>query len=170
MGLVTRPKLLFTLFMRYGFELYGRRQVIEIADAEPLIVYEKERLDVAIDKALDRAAEAIYDGIIVVDDSSNYKGLLSVKQMVIYQSNALANSIVQRELASERAKELEKLSMVKSRFIANVTHELRSPVNAILVLTELIEMSYKKGYFDQLKDRLSLLMSSATSLRAIITN
>jgi signal transduction histidine kinase len=169
-GIVTRPKLLFSLFRRYGFELFGRKPVITIADTQPLILNESERLDVAMDKALDRPAQDIYDEIIVVDDGDNYKGLLSVKQMVIHQSNALANSMVQKELAHSKARELEKLGKVKSQFIANVTHELRSPVNSILMLTELIDMAYKKGYFDQVKDRLSLLMSSATSLRAIITN
>lgn len=169
-GLVTRLKCLFTLFKRFGFELYGRKPIITIADTDPLLIHESERLDVAIDKALERPTENIYDEIIVVDDNGYYRGLLSVKQMVIQQSNAFANSMIQKELAHAKAKELEKLSKVKSQFIAHVTHELRSPVNAILLVTELIEMSYKKGYYDQLKDRLSLLMSSATSLRAIITN
>ncbi len=169
-GLVTRPKLLFTLFRRYGFELYQRKPVITIADTEPFVVYERERLDVAIDMALERPAENIYDDIIVVDDENYYKGLLSVKQMVIQQSNALANSIVQKEMVKEKAKELEKINKIKSQFVANVTHELRSPVNAIIGLSELMRISCEKGYVDQLKDRLSLLMSSATNLRAIITN
>lgn len=39
-----------------------------------MIPAEEERLDVAIDKALDRRAEDIYDEIIVVDDSGYYKG------------------------------------------------------------------------------------------------
>jgi signal transduction histidine kinase len=169
-GLVTRPKLLFTLFRRYGFELYERKPIITVADIEPLMIYEGERLDVAINKALDRPAPDIYDEVIVVDDNWHYKGLLSVKQMIIQQSNTLANSIVQKKMASERAKELEKINQVKSQFIANVTHELRSPVNAIIGLSELMRISCEKGYMDQLKDRLSLLMSSATSLRAIITN
>lgn len=169
-GLVTRPKLLFTLFRRYGFELYGKRPIITIADTEPLTIHEDERLDVAIDKALERPAENIYDDIIVVDDGGHYRGLLSVKQMVVQQSNALANSVVQKEMASERAKELEKITHIKSQFIANVTHELRSPVNAIIGLAELMRISCEKGYVDQLRDRLSLLMSSATNLRAIITN
>lgn len=169
-GLVTRNKLLFTLFRRYGFELYERKPIITIADTEPLTIYEGERLDVAIDKALNRPAEDIYDDVIVVDDNWHYKGLLSVKQMVVQQSNALANSIVQKEMASERAKELEKITNIKSQFIANVTHELRSPVNAIIGLAELMRISCEKGHVDQLRDRLSLLMSSATNLRAIITN
>lgn len=169
-GLATRPKLLFTLFRRYGFELYGRKPIITIADTKPLIIHEEEKLDVVIDRALDRPAEDMYDEIIVVDDAGYYRGLLSVKQLVIQQSNVLANSIIQKELASERAKELEELNRIKSQFIAHVTHELRSPVNAIIGLAELMRISCEKGYIDQLKDRLSLLMSSATNLRAIITN
>ncbi|RJQ41509.1 MAG: CBS domain-containing protein [Nitrospiraceae bacterium] len=169
-GLVTRPKLLFTLFKRFGFELYGRKPVITIADIEPLTIHEDERLDVAIDKALDRPAEDIYDEIIVVDDDGYYKGLISVKHMVIQQSNALANSMVQKEIAETRIEELENIEKIKSQFIANVTHELRSPVNAIIGLAELMKMSCEKGYIDQVKDRLTLIMSGATHLRAIITN
>ena len=169
-GLVTRPKLLFTLFKRFGFELYGRKPIITIADTTPLIMHKDERLDVAIDKALDRPVEDIYDEIIVIDDTDCYKGLLSVRQMVIQQGNALANSMVQKEIAGAKVKELEKIERIKSQFIANVTHELRSPVNAIIGFAELMKISCEKGYMDQMSDRLSLLMSSATNLRAIITN
>lgn len=169
-GLVTRPKLLFTLFKRFGFELYGRKPIITIADTTPLIMHKDERLDVAIDKALDRPVEDIYDEIIVIDDTDCYKGLLSVKQMVIQQSNALANSIVQKEIAGAKVKEIEKIERIKSQFIANVTHELRSPVNVIIGLAELMRISCEKGYVNQLKDRLSMLRASATNLRAIITN
>jgi len=168
-GIVTRPKFFFTVFRRYGFELYGRKPIISIADTAPLVMHGDERLDVAIDKALERPPQDIYDDIIVVEDSGSYSGLLSVKQMVIQQSNVLANSIVQKEVVHAKARELERMSRMKSQFIAHVTHELRSPVNAIIGLAELIQMSSEKGYMEQLKDRLSLLMSSATNLRAIVT-
>ena len=169
-GLVTKPKLLFSVFRRYGFELYGRKPVICIADTAPLHIDEHERLDVAIDAALGRASQDIYDEVVITDAHGYYKGLLSVRQMILQQSNLLANSIVQREIAHERAKELEKMNNVKSQFVANVTHELRSPVNAIIGLAELMKMSCEKGYLDQLGDRLKLLMANAANLRAVITN
>jgi signal transduction histidine kinase len=169
-GLITRNKLLFSLFRRYGFELYGKKPIITIADVSPLIIDDNERIDVTLDKALSRPPQDIYDEIVVIGSSGCYKGLLSVKQLIIQQSNSLANSMVQKELATERAKELEKISQVKSQFIANVTHELRSPVNVIIALAELMRISSEKGYVDQLRDRLALLISSATNLRAIITN
>lgn len=169
-GLITRQKLLFTLFRRFGFELYGKRPVITVADTGPLTMHMDEMLGVAIDMALQRPVENIYDEIIVVNDSDCFMGLLSVKNMIIQQSNALANSMMQKEMAKSRIKELENIEKIKSQFIANVTHELRSPVNAIIGLAELIKMSCEKGYIDQIKDRLTLIMSGATHLRAVITN
>lgn len=169
-GLVTRPKLLYTLFRRYGFELYGKKPIITIADITPLIIHEDERLDIALDKALERPAENIYDDIIVVNDDYLYVGLLSIKQMIMQQSNVLANNIVQKEIVKERAKELEKINQMKSKFVANVTHDLRSPLNAILVLAELIKMSCDNGYKEQVRDRLSMLISSANNLMAVVNN
>ncbi len=169
-GLITRNKFLMKLFRLYGYELYGKRPVIAMADTSPLYVNSEERLDVALDMAMGRPFLDIYDELVVVDAKGHYVGLLSVKDLVIRQSHALANSIVQKELANAKANELEKMSKVKSQFLANVTHELRSPVNAIISLAELMQMSCEKGYIGQLKDRLALLIASSASLKAIINN
>jgi signal transduction histidine kinase len=169
-GLVTRTKLLFTLFRRFGFEVYRKHPIIAIADTTPLIVSEDERLDVVIDKALERPPQDIYDEIIVTCPKGMYRGLLSVKQLVIQQSNALAGSMLQKEMASARAQELETSNRVKSQFLANVTHELRSPVNAIIGLAELLRMAAEKDSIEQIRERLSFMISSATGLRTIITN
>lgn len=169
-GLVTRTKLMFRLFRRFGFELYGRRPVLAVADTRPLIVAGTERLDVVIDRALERAPEDIYDEIVVTDGSGSYRGLLSVKHLVIQQSNALAQSMLQREMASERARELERENAMRSQFMAHVTHELRSPVNVIIGLSELMHMALDKGAVDQVRARLSSIITNATNLRTIVTN
>ncbi len=169
-GLITKSKFLMKLFRLYGYELYGKRPVISLADTSPLCVDSGERLDVALDMAMGRSFQDIYDELIVIDSKGCYKGLISVQGLVIRQSHALADSIVQKELAHAKAGELEKIGKVKSQFLANVTHELRSPVNAIISLAELMQMSCEKGYAGQFKDRLSLLISSAASLKAIINN
>jgi signal transduction histidine kinase len=169
-GLVTRNKLLFTLFRRFGFELHERKPIFTIADKEPLSINMSRGIDETLDRALCRPFQDVYDDIVVVDDDDNFIGLLSIKRIVIEQSNALANSIMQKELANAKAKELEKVNNIKTQFIANVTHELRAPVNAIIGLAELMKISCEKGYIEQLTDRLDLLSSSALGLRAIITN
>lgn len=169
-GLVTRTKFLATVFRQFGWELFGRKPIISICVDDPLILPAGERLDVALATALDRPQQSIYDDIVVVDDRGRYLGLLSVKQMVLQQSHSLANILVQKELAHERARELEEVTRIKSQFLANVTHELRSPVNAIIELAELLRMSAENGYVGQVRDRLSLLVQSATNLRSVITN
>ena len=169
-GLITKNKFLMKLFRLYGYELYGRRPVISLADTAPLYIDAEERLDIALDKAMSRPFQNIYDELVVTDSKGYFKGLLSVKELVVQQSRALADSIIQKELANAKASELEKISKVKSQFLANVTHELRSPVNAIISLAELMRISCEKGHIGQLKDRLSLLLSSSASLKAIINN
>lgn len=169
-GLATRAKIMSILFNRFGFELFGRDPILEIADRDPLIVRTEEYLEAVLDKAMRRDFKDIYDEIVVVDQEGLFEGLLSVKRLVLEQGNALAQSIAQREMALTKAREMKKVTDMKSRFIAHVTHELRSPVNAIIGLSELMHLSVKGGHTHQLAEKLSLLSSSAINLRALITN
>ena len=169
-GLAMRSKLLARLFRRYGFELYGRKQILALADVNPLVVAPQEGIGSVLERAMARPPEDVYDDIVVVEGDGRFVGLISVKQMILQQSVVLANTAVQREIATARAQDLERVGEVKAQFIANVTHELRSPVNAILELGELMAISCRAGYVDQLQDRLRLLLSTAGNLRSIITN
>jgi signal transduction histidine kinase len=169
-GLITRQKFLFTVFRRFGWEVYGRKTVDQLMDRAALVIPAQTRLDQALALAVGRKPEDVYDELIVIGDDGRYAGLLSVRQMIIQHSHALANILLQKDVADARARELEKVSELKSQFLANVTHELRSPVNAIIELAELVRMSAESGYVGQVRDRLSLLLSSATNLRSIITN
>lgn len=169
-SLVTRTKFLFTVFRQFGWEVYQRKTIDALADPNALVLSDWSRLDAALALALKRGAKDLYDEVIVVDEEGRFLGMLSVRQMVLQQSHALANIIVQKELAHERARELEEVDRLKSQFLANVTHELRSPVNAIIELAELIRLAAENGFVGQARDRLTLLLSSATSLRSVITN
>jgi Mg/Co/Ni transporter MgtE len=66
-------------------------------------VSEDERLDVVIYMALEQPPQDIYDEIIVTSTRGTYRGLLSVKQLVIQQNDALASNIFQKEMVSARA-------------------------------------------------------------------
>lgn len=169
-GLVTRTKFLFTVFRQFGWEIYQRKPISALADRSPLILPEWSRLDAALTLALQRGPKDIYDDVVISRDDGSFAGLLPMRQMVLRQTHALANVIVQKELAHERAREAEEIGRIKSQFLANVTHELRSPVNAIIELGELMRISAENGYVGQMRDRLSLLISSAASLRSVITN
>jgi signal transduction histidine kinase len=169
-GLLTRSKVLSTVFQPFGFALFGRKPVTAVVDSTPLIVEDSLALEAAMELALRRPPANVYDEIVVTDSAGLYCGLLSVRQLVIQQSRALANAMMREELTQARAAELEAMSRVKSQFVANVTHELRSPVNAIIGMAELLRDACDKGYLGQARDRLALMLSSATHLRSIVTN
>lgn len=169
-GLVTRNKFLFSVFRQFGWEVYQRKTIALLADVNAVMVGHDMPLDRAMAMALERGVGDVYDEMIVVNDDGSFHGLLSVRQMIITQTNTLANITVQKQLAHDRAREAEEVARIKSQFLANVTHELRSPVNAIIELAELMRMAAENGYVEQVRDRLALLMSSATNLRSVITN
>lgn len=169
-GLITRTKLLFTLSRRFGYELHARHPIVTIADVAPLIVSAEEPLETVIDKAFARHPKDIYDEIVVTGYDGNYLGLLSVKQLVMQQSSALSLNVLQKEIATARAQELEMINQVKSQFLANVTHELRSPVNAIVGLAELLKIAAGKGEIAQVQERISFMVSMAGNLRGVINN
>ncbi len=170
LGLVTRTKFLFTVFRQFGWEIYQRKPIVSVAEEAPLILPDWSRLDAALTLALARGAQDLYDEVLVTREDGAFAGLLSVRQMVVQQTHTLANIIMQKELAHERARELEEVGRIKSQFLANVTHELRSPVNAIIELAELMRLASENGFIGQVRDRLTLLMVSATNLRSVITN
>lgn len=169
-GLITRSKLLFMLSRRFGFDLYARNPIIEVADTAPLVVCETDIIDSIVDLAFSRSTQEIYDEIVVISADGAFRGLLSVKQLVIEQSNALARSTMLKELACARTEELERLSQVKSQFLAHVTHELRSPVNALVGLAQLLKMAADQESMTLVRERLSFLLLTAANLRTVINN
>ncbi len=169
-ALLARLKFMCKLFHRSGFEVLGKHPVISLADTNPLIIEESERLDVTIDMALRRDSSMVFDEIIVVDQNGCFKGLLSVRQLIIQQCSSLANHMVIKEIASKRTCEFENIGAIKSQFIAHVTRDLRSPVDAVIRLAELLIIEGNKGAIEQIRELLSLMMSSASDIRAIITS
>jgi signal transduction histidine kinase len=169
-GLLDRTKLLLKLSHQYGYALYGRAAVDRVVDRNPLVARDTDKLEPVLDRVLARDESDIYDAVLVVDASDRLIGTVSVKQLILHQTTALANVTLERQIEHRRAEELAKISALKSSFIAHVTHELRAPVNAIIGLSELLARSSQEGDVAQMGEMLALLTSSATSLRALVTN
>lgn len=169
-GLATRSKILTTLAIRFGYALYGKKPISTIADMAPLIVNINSPLNQVLSQAMARDFNDIYDEILVTDDDGRYAGRLSVKRLVVEQGNHLASSIAQRQLAVAKALEMEKMDAIKSSFMAHVTHELRSPVGAVIGFAELLQMRFESQTLDEVPKYLSLLSANAQNLREIINN
>lgn len=169
-GIIIKQKFLMKLSERYAFDLYHKKNVSSIMIDNPLTVYNNEDLNMVIEKALSRNSESVYDEIIVVDECNRYLGLLSVKELIIQQANNLANILVQKEIAHAKAKELEEINTIKNQFLANVTHELRSPINIIIGIISLIRKAYERKEYEKIEMFLNMVENSANSLKIIVNN
>jgi signal transduction histidine kinase len=168
-GILTRSRLLLKLGRNFGYELYARKPVSRIADPEPLVVPHELSIPEALGRALERPAGSVYDDVVVVEEGA-YVGLVAVRDLVLHQSVALARSAAERETALRRASDLEKVEQLRARFLAHATHELRSPVNALAALAELLRLHSARGDLEYVRDRLPMLLRSVATLRATVTN
>jgi signal transduction histidine kinase len=169
-GLLTRGRLLLKLARNFGHELYARKPVTRIADLSPLVLPADCSVRTAVDRALERDTARVYDEVIVADGGGRYVGYASVRELMQHQGAALERSTLEREAAVARARDLEQLDQLRARFLAHATHELRSPVNAIVALAELVRLSCERGDVAQVRARIPVLLRSASTLRGTVNN
>jgi signal transduction histidine kinase len=164
--MVSRPRFFRELGKRFGYALLEKQPVAAIAEdgstakasADPVGV-------VAI--ALERETARIYDDILVVD-GNELCGLVSFRALMSHHKDLLVRSIAERGVLEDRARGLEELNRMQSEFMSNMTHELRTPVNTILGLVELLkgEDSLSASH----SKHLNVLSTRAAELGGIINN
>lgn len=81
LGIVTKNEMYKFLSGQYGYSLYGKKPVREIANANFLSVDYKMTIDIVSKKAMARSAEQLYDLIVVTKDA-RYYGVVTVKDLL----------------------------------------------------------------------------------------
>jgi signal transduction histidine kinase len=169
-GLLTRGRLLVKLARNFGHELYARKPVTRIADLSPLVLPEDTPLATAVERALTRPAGTAFDEVLVVSRSGGYLGHASIRELARQQGLALERSRLAHDAAVARTRDLEELERVRARFLAHATHELRSPVNAIAILAELVKMASERESMAQVREKVPMLLRAAATLRGTVNN
>jgi len=80
--------------------------------------------------------EGGFTWFFVVVDLMKIGMLLAI--MVVASSAVLSRVQAQQEALEAKNRELEEANQLKSQFVANVTHELRTPIHGVLGLTEML--------------------------------
>ncbi len=91
--------------------------------------------------------------------------IVQQNEMLIKLSEALQNQAKELSLQKERAEESTKL---KSQFLARISHELKTPLNSIIGLTDLIIS--KSDLEEKDKERLKVIQRSGKRLIDLINN
>lgn len=169
-GLLTREALSGILSARFGHALFASRAVGEFVDREALILIENTSLEDCLRRAFERQEKRAYDDLIIVDRAGRYRGLLSVKRLILYQTGRLEVERERKRAAEEKGRILEEVAEMKSNFLAAMTHELRAPLNTILGAAELVENYLSAGDLARSAARLRTLRATSLHLRALIDN
>ena len=167
-GLITRRYLQAKLSARFGYELFSRRSVSAVIPEQLGVVCVSDTVEDVLAVAMARDKGEQYDDMVVVGPLGAYRGLISVRDMVVTQSETLADILVQEKLTRARAREAVEMTGVKSRFIAHVTHELRAPVNTIIGLVDVIRNL--SGDPDTVAQMIDLLAANARNLQTLVNN
>jgi signal transduction histidine kinase len=164
--LVSRARFFLQLGKRFGYSLFENRPVDLLAEEGSTVEASADPVEV-IQLATQREDARIYDDILVLQQG-RYVGTVSMRSLLAHNKDLLLASLAEVGALDSKYRELQELNRLQAEFMANVTHELRSPVNAILGLLQVM------GLDAQLPDRhqrtLSALRLRAQDLATLIDN
>jgi hypothetical protein len=113
-GVMSRPKFLEQMSQEYSRDIYLRRPVqvfLSIVDYEPLEIPEQTSIDAAVNLALNRPPEYLYEPIVVIQEDGELR-MLELNQLILAQSQIFAqvNALIrtQKEWARKYAEGLKK--------------------------------------------------------------
>lgn len=98
--------------------------------------------------------------IIVTDFSKHYKSFQSLAQ-------SRNETAIQSEILALNNEILKEKEAFKNKFIANFSHEIKSPITSIIAFSELLNKSKLK---DEQKEYLDVVRSSSLHLKSIIND
>ena len=134
--LVSRSRFFLQLGRRFGYSLYENRPIGLLAEEGSTVNADADPLEV-ITLATQRELGRVYDDILVLKDG-RFLGTVSMRSLLVHHKELLATSMAELAVLDERNRRLEELNRIQSEFVANMTHELRSPLNTMLGIASLL--------------------------------
>lgn len=80
-GMVMKDRFMTRLATQYGYSVYGKRPISRLMDTEPLCMDFHTLIQRALEMAMAREHEKIYDDILVVQNGK-YRGTVTIQQLV----------------------------------------------------------------------------------------
>jgi signal transduction histidine kinase len=127
---LSRLRFFHQLGKRFGYAVYENRPVSLLAEEASTVEADREPVEV-IALATQREASRIYDDIVVLEGGI-FRGLVSVRSLLVHHKQLLANGIAERVLLEERNRQLLDLNRQQAEFMAGLTQELCRPIHTML--------------------------------------
>ncbi|MEW6777003.1 MAG: HAMP domain-containing sensor histidine kinase [Bdellovibrionota bacterium] len=136
-GVVFRSRFFGQLRGRFGYALYQSKPIRVLTEKEILAVDAGAPPVEVINLALQRSVERIYDDILVLE-GEQYRGIVSMRYLMVHGKDLLLASLADVSALEEQNRRLEEISRLQREFVANMTHELRAPLNAMVAAARVI--------------------------------
>lgn len=142
-GLVARGDFLAQMAQPFGHSLYGKRSVIHLMNAEPLVVPAHLAILEVSQFVTERYPQALNDGFIVVDENGTYRGIgtgIDLMRQVAQQTNGTLQALqsAQRDLIDS-----EKFASL-GQLVAGMAHEINTPIGIGLTAASHFALTAKK--------------------------
>ncbi|MBH1970341.1 MAG: PAS domain S-box protein [Moraxellaceae bacterium] len=132
---VPREQLIGTDFSDYFTEPNEARACYQKVFSDGLV----RDYPLAIRHTSGRIMDVLYNAAVYKDDNGQVQGVL-VSARDVTERKRLDQALQETNIELERAKSMaEKANLAKSNFLSSMSHELRSPLNAILGFAQLMD-------------------------------
>lgn len=125
-------------------------------------------------KRAERLSRELTDGIQQVLEQEtpvrfNWKGPQELKRLGINLSRLAEEHVRNSRHLRAHARELEESNRYKTQFLANISHELKTPLNSILLLSKLLAGA-KQGLSEEQLKQARVIHEAGSDLQALIDN
>lgn len=170
-GLCSQVALGNLLASRYGWSLYAHKPIGTLAQRPATLIREDEPIPRILSRFSGREKETFYDDAVFVSKTGRVEGCIPMNRLIEFQHQIYASQIAeldeQREQVEQAREEAEEANKAKSRFLATMSHEIRTSMNGVIGMTDLM-MSTQLD--EEQQDWMSVIQSSAESLLDLIND
>ena len=167
---VTRARLTEALAGPNGRDIYAARPVQHLVTPSPVIAEGSTPVALIAKQAAEQGTSALTDGVIVVEQGV-YQGLVSpaalLKALAEENTARARNQQVSQRRIEELKSRMQVLAEGRSRFLAFVGHEIRTPLTGILGVADLLKDQATSGESKRLAETIS---NSGQHLERLLTD
>ena len=139
----------------------------KVNHAEELVITLGEKLVIAYEDKAERANELV---IANKEKTNRAKELIIANKELAYQNGEKEKRAEELFTANKELKQLLQLNSDKNRFISILAHDLRSPFNGLLGLSEVLIEDVRKLNKDEIEDIANNINKSAKSSFKLLEN
>jgi len=129
---LSRSRFFVQLGKRFGYSLFENRPVTLLAEDGATVEADMDPIEV-VALATQRDPERVYDDLLVVEAGA-FRGLVSMRSLLVHHKSLLGTAIAERALLEQRNRQLQELNDDRREFIAELTRQVRAPVDTMLGL------------------------------------